>query len=208
MYNGPERPLLALTISFVFPQCFYAVFSETLRQFSEDSNISQKFQTILESARHFSQVSESSQNFQTWNNSQKSQTIPRTLRKFSEVSNTSRKSQTVLGSFKQYFLNRTQFLELNTWKTVLRSVKYFLEVSNNPQLQIIETKRDEGIWRLFSVKNGNLFSLIMGIASAKSRIARGVSQQPSFMGSCLTISHTCLPSHVFASFVFLMFSVF
>ena len=27
-------------------------------------------------------------------------------------------------------------------------------------------------------------------------------------GSCLTISHTCLPSHLFAFFAFLMFSVF
>ena len=59
-----------------------------------------------------------------------------------------------------------------------------------------------------SVKSGNRFSLIIGIASAKSQSARGVSQQPAFMGSCLTISHTCLPSHVFASFAFLMFTVF
>ena len=31
------------------------------------------------------------------------------------------------------------------------------------------------------------------IASAKSRSARGASHQPVFMGSSLTISHTCLP---------------
>ena len=33
----------------------------------------------------------------------------------------------------------------------------------------------------------------MLIASAKSWNARGASHQPVFMGSCLTISHTCLP---------------
>ena len=33
----------------------------------------------------------------------------------------------------------------------------------------------------------------MLIASAKSSSARGVSHQPAFMGSCLDISHTCLP---------------
>ena len=33
----------------------------------------------------------------------------------------------------------------------------------------------------------------MLIASAKSQSARGASQQPVFMSSCLTISHTCLP---------------
>ena len=33
----------------------------------------------------------------------------------------------------------------------------------------------------------------MLIASAKSRSARGGSHQPVFMGSCLAISHTCLP---------------
>ena len=32
----------------------------------------------------------------------------------------------------------------------------------------------------------------MLIASAKSRSARGVSHQPTFMSSCLTISHKCL----------------
>ena len=31
------------------------------------------------------------------------------------------------------------------------------------------------------------------IASAKSRSARGASQQPAFMNSCLAISHTCVP---------------
>ena len=38
---------------------------------------------------------------------------------------------------------------------------------------------------------------IMRIASTKSQIARGASNQPALMGSCLTISHTylpCLPS--------------
>ena len=33
----------------------------------------------------------------------------------------------------------------------------------------------------------------MLIASAKSQSARGASHQPVFMGSCLAISHTCLP---------------
>ena len=33
---------------------------------------------------------------------------------------------------------------------------------------------------------------IMLIASAKSRNVRGASHQPALMGSCLTISHTCL----------------
>ena len=33
----------------------------------------------------------------------------------------------------------------------------------------------------------------MRIASAKSQSARGASHQPAYMGSCLTISHTCLP---------------
>ena len=33
----------------------------------------------------------------------------------------------------------------------------------------------------------------MLIASANSRSARGASHQLSFMDSCLTISHTCLP---------------
>ena len=57
-------------------------------------------------------------------------------------------------------------------------------------------------------QSGNRISLIMGITSTKSRSARGVSQQPAFMDSCLTISHTCLPFYVFASFTFLMFTVF
>ena len=46
---------------------------------------------------------------------------------------------------------------------------------------------------MFLVKSSNRFSIIMGIALAKSRTLRGVSQQPAFMGSCLTVSHTCLP---------------
>ena len=33
----------------------------------------------------------------------------------------------------------------------------------------------------------------MLIASAKSQSMRGAFHQPVFMGSCLTISHTCLP---------------
>ena len=66
-----------------------------------------------------------------------------------------------------------------------------------------------GVWKLFSVRSGNPLSLIMGIITlAKSQSARRASQQPVFMGECLTISHTCLPSYVFASFAFLMFSVF
>ena len=34
---------------------------------------------------------------------------------------------------------------------------------------------------------------IMRIASTKSQIVRGAPNQPALMGSCLTISHTCLP---------------
>ena len=34
----------------------------------------------------------------------------------------------------------------------------------------------------------------MLVALAKSRSMRGASHQPVFMSSCLTISHTCLPS--------------
>ena len=37
-------------------------------------------------------------------------------------------------------------------------------------------------------KRGNRFSLIMGIASAKSQSTRGTSQQPAFMGRCLNIN--------------------
>ena len=33
----------------------------------------------------------------------------------------------------------------------------------------------------------------MMVASVKSRSVRGASHQPVFMGSCLAISHTCLP---------------
>ena len=33
----------------------------------------------------------------------------------------------------------------------------------------------------------------MLIASVKSQSARGASHQPVFIGSCLTIIHTCLP---------------
>ena len=65
-----------------------------------------------------------------------------------------------------------------------------------------------GVWNLFSVRSGNPLPIIMGIALAKSRSARGASQQTAFMVDYLTISHTCLPSHVFPSFAFLMFSVF
>ena len=65
-----------------------------------------------------------------------------------------------------------------------------------------------GVWKLLSVKSGNPLPLIMGIALAKSRSAKRASHQPPFTGECLTISHMCLPSHVFASFAFLMFSVF
>ena len=63
---------------------------------------------------------------------------------------------------------------------------------------------------MFSVRSDNQFSLIMGITSTKikSGRAREVFQQPAFMGSCLTISYMYLHSHVFASFAFLMFTVF
>ena len=63
-------------------------------------------------------------------------------------------------------------------------------------------------WKLFSIRSGSQLPLIMGIALAKSQSARGVFHQPAFIGDCLNISHTCLPSHVFVSFAFLMFSVF
>ena len=63
----------------------------------------------------------------------------------------------------------------------------------------INKRRGRGLWKLFSFKSDNRLSLIIRIASAKSRSARGVSHKPAFMGSCLTISYTCLPSLVFAS---------
>ena len=44
----------------------------------------------------------------------------------------------------------------------------------------------------FSNNLGTLTMLLL-IASAKSRSLRGASHQPAFMSSCLTISHTCLP---------------
>ena len=50
-------------------------------------------------------------------------------------------------------------------------------------------------------------TLIMGTALANSWSPRGASHQPAFMGDCLTVSHMCVPSHVFASFAFLMFIV-
>ena len=37
---------------------------------------------------------------------------------------------------------------------------------------------------------------------------RGASHQPVFMGSCLNGSHTCLSSHMFASFAFLVAFLF
>ena len=46
---------------------------------------------------------------------------------------------------------------------------------------------------------------IMQIALAKSWSARGASYQPAFMGSCLTISHTCLPCLPQLVLVFLVF---
>ena len=52
----------------------------------------------------------------------------------------------------------------------------------------IQVKGWGAVRKLFSVKSGNPLSLIMGIASAKSR-------------------SKSLPSHLFASFVFLMFTV-
>ena len=52
-----------------------------------------------------------------------------------------------------------------------------------------------GVKNLLSVKSGKPLSLIMGIASAKSRSKKEVSHQSksAFKGSCLAISHTCLP---------------
>ena len=63
-----------------------------------------------------------------------------------------------------------------------------------------------GVWKLFLVRSGNRLPLIMGIALAESRNARGASHQPASMGDCLSLSRTCF--YVFASFAFLMFSVF
>ena len=34
--------------------------------------------------------------------------------------------------------------------------------------------------------------MVMLVASAKTRSARGASHHPTYMASCLTISHTCL----------------
>ena len=56
---------------------------------------------------------------------------------------------------------------------------------------------------MFSVRSGNPLPLIMEIALVKSQSARGASHQSAFMGGCLTISHTSLLSHVFATFAFL-----
>ena len=53
--------------------------------------------------------------------------------------------------------------------------------------------------KLFSVRSGNPLPLFMGIALAKSQSARRASHQLAFMVQYLTISHTCLLSHVFAS---------
>ena len=72
----------------------------------------------------------------------------------------------------------------------------------------VPNKREGVVWKLFSVKSDSLLSLIMGIALAKSWSARGASHQLAFMSSCLSISDICLLSHVFASFAFLMLSVF
>ena len=69
-------------------------------------------------------------------------------------------------------------------------------------------KQGVQIRKLFSVRSGNTLPLIMGIVLAKSQSARVASHQPDFIGDCLTTSHKCLPSHGFASFAFLMFSVF
>ena len=48
-----------------------------------------------------------------------------------------------------------------------------------------------GKW-LISDCNKSYFAVML-IATAKSWNARGTYHQPNFMGSCLTISHTCLP---------------
>ena len=128
--------------------------------------------------------------------------------------------------------------------------------TNNLNINKRGPPNKRGVWKLFSAKSGNQLPLIMGIALAKfrsargashqpafmgksrsargashqpafmgksrsargashqpafmgkSRSARGASHQPAFMGKSLTLSHTCFPSHVFASFAFLMFSVF
>ena len=64
-----------------------------------------------------------------------------------------------------------------------------------------------GVLKMVSVRSGNPSPLIMGIALAKSWSTRGSSRQPAFMSDCRTISHRYFLSHVFTSFVFLMFSV-
>ena len=46
----------------------------------------------------------------------------------------------------------------------------------------------------------------MLIAAAKSRSARGASHQPPFMGSCLTISHTCYPAHLVDKLVLVLYT--
>ena len=61
---------------------------------------------------------------------------------------------------------------------------------------------------MFLVRSDNPLPIIMGIALVKSGSARRASHEPAFMVDYLTIRHTCLPSHVFPSFAFLMFSVF
>ena len=48
----------------------------------------------------------------------------------------------------------------------------------------------------------------MGIALAKSQSARELSHQLAFMGSCLTISHTCLPSHAGGDYYLELESIF
>ena len=49
--------------------------------------------------------------------------------------------------------------------------------TDNLNIQKRRVQIKGGGWKLFSVKSGNPLSLIMGIASAKSRRARGVSYQ-------------------------------
>ena len=46
------------------------------------------------------------------------------------------------------------------------------------------------VWSDFEIPQSFIVVLI---ASAKSRSARGASHYPAFISGCLTISHTCLP---------------
>ena len=54
--------------------------------------------------------------------------------------------------------------------------------TNNLNINKRGAPNKRGVWKLFSAKSGNQLPLIMGIALAKFRSARGASHQPAFMG--------------------------